>query len=1053
MNDRGVLSRTVHNQHMKVNKLGGLLPWQPKADSSGSMSPGPRPESPNNEAVAALLEQRGRREAESSHPCPSDKRHARKTESQLRFRDMLRPQVGKVKEVKWSHIEKLLWNAARSTVSRFPAVARVRRIVDSLQTELNLVSDQASLADLQMSLKVDGVIYAIVCCTTRRVYVGQTIKSALARFREHWNRAKHGATEPLHVALRKFGAQNFVIVPLEVLPRSEYAHVRPTKKDKFRKVRAFHKVASPRELFWIDRLRSFSPVGFNVSHSVRKCRRRKRVSNPMKRHRQLAKAAQIEAAVDEADDGMDHKHSDVAESKPSRAKAAGSKPAPRWYGSRDWERRLKYLAERIAQNTWQLVNFDKYAPRTLHCMLGFLEAGECKLPADVTEEISRALNSAIKLRMPLSRKANSSKPFIRIIYTAHGLQSLPLKSFLLDRKIWSIFPIPDENFREYVICKRLVEPIGREILNYRRIAHRMADDVVDTCPCRQQFHAKFRPNAECVLTGDLSLVRNKTLKQLIANGPNFRDFSETHPMDAIRSGLSDFISWHSEKHAISRSQYAEWRHAILQKCKAYLPIDDRSKHIATLQTPAVAKYLRFLQRYLVLVPVDKAAGNVAFVCKRLYTVKLANELSRVDGAYEPETQTPDEILDLHRDFLQPIHLFGQRKLPYLYWTPKFHKEPVGQRFIAGSSKCSTTTLSKLLSNVLTLVMRTLRNKDDEHIRRTGIRRYFTVETFDEVSQFLSKWIRIDKRQKIYTGDFSTMYTTIPHTDLIKAVHTACTEAFGWHAKQNEISLSHVRIGWSKSGAAWKISKRAGCTHSKTEHTLDVDAIVHFVSFLVSNTFLVNGYAIRRQKLGIPMGTNCAPVLANLYLYVYESSLVDKLKATAPDRARRFHLTFRYIDDVLSIDNQYWLHAVEHSADNGGLYPVELKLSDTSVADDEAHFLGMHIKAVGNKLRVSVFDKRNTFPFEVMRYPHMASLIPSTIPFGVFVGQLYRGYRICSEFHDFTSYSLAVAHRLLANGCSRRRLASKYRAFVRTRVRKYNVRAHTLVKQFEDELGN
>jgi len=396
-------------------------------------------------------------------------------------------------------------------------------------------------------------------------------------------------------------------------------------------------------------------------------------------------------------------------------------------------------------------------------MLGFLESGECKLPDEAFEAVQSALNGVIKLRKPIARKFTVSKPFIRIVYTAHGLKSIGLKSILMDNVVTGLFPIA-EDFREYVICKRLIEPIGKVILNYRRVAQKLN---VAHCQCRELFDVKYRPNNECVLTGDLSLVCNADLRQLIANGPNFRDHTETDTIDAIRQGLNEFISWHSETNHISSHLYKAWRSEILSKCASRLEQTSTTKHTAKLQNPAVEKYLKFLLHHLVLVPVDKAAGNIAFVCKKLYVQKLSGELKSVDGAYEPEAQTADEILEFHRDFLQPRHLWDQDKLPYLYWTPKFHKNPTGQRFIAGSSSCSTTLCSKVLSDMLTYIMRTLREKDNEHIRKTGVRRYFTVESFDEVSLFLGKWQRITTSKRVYTGDFSTMYTKIPHDDLIR----------------------------------------------------------------------------------------------------------------------------------------------------------------------------------------------------------------------------------------------------------------------------------------------
>ena len=54
-------------------------------------------------------------------------------------------------------------------------------------------------------------------------------------------------------------------------------------------------------------------------------------------------------------------------------------------------------------------------------------------------------------------------------------------------------------------------------------------------------------------------------------------------------------------------------------------------------------------------------------------------------------------------------------------------------------------------------------------------------------------------------------------------------------------------------------------------------------------------------VGIPMGTNCAPLLAGLSLYSYENEFVHKLIMEGKRKlARKFSLSYRYIDDP--VDN-------------------------------------------------------------------------------------------------------------------------------------------------------
>jgi hypothetical protein len=67
---------------------------------------------------------------------------------------------------------------------------------------------------------------------------------------------------------------------------------------------------------------------------------------------------------------------------------------------------------------------------------------------------------------------------------------------------------------------------------------------------------------------------------------------------------------------------------------------------------------------------------------------------------------------------------------------------------------------------------------------------------------------------------------------------------------------------------------------------------------------------------------------------------------------------------------------------------------------------------------------------------MASLIPRYIPYGVFQGQLHRGYRICTKATDFLSYALEVATILRDNGCANNKLKRGFKSFVATFVKKY-----------------
>ena len=74
--------------------------------------------------------------------------------------------------------------------------------------------------------------------------------------------------------------------------------------------------------------------------------------------------------------------------------------------------------------------------------------------------------------------------------------------------------------------------------------------------------------------------------------------------------------------------------------------------------------------------------------------------------------------------------------------------------------------------------------------------------------------------------------------------------------------------------------------------------------LVDNICVMFGGQLFRQTVGIPMGTNCAPLLADLFLYSYENEFLDKLiKEGKRKLARKFNLSYCYIDDLIFFNNK------------------------------------------------------------------------------------------------------------------------------------------------------
>ena len=83
-----------------------------------------------------------------------------------------------------------------------------------------------------------------------------------------------------------------------------------------------------------------------------------------------------------------------------------------------------------------------------------------------------------------------------------------------------------------------------------------------------------------------------------------------------------------------------------------------------------------------------------------------------------------------------------------------------------------------------------------------------------------------------------------------------------------------------------------------------DNICKMIEFLINNIFVQFGGCLFHQIIGIPMGTNCAPLLADLFLSSYENEFLDnKIRSGHRRLARSFNLRYRYIDDLIVLNNK------------------------------------------------------------------------------------------------------------------------------------------------------
>ena len=221
--------------------------------------------------------------------------------------------------------------------------------------------------------------------------------------------------------------------------------------------------------------------------------------------------------------------------------------------------------------------------------------------------------------------------------------------------------------------------------------------------------------------------------------------------------------------------------------------------------------------------------------------------------------------------------------------------------------------------------------------------------------------------------------------------------------------ANEQLSVSSSGARW-VSKnnRSGIQFSK-------QLFKNAMEYLMGNCYFTFGDRVFRQVIGIPMGSDPAPFMANLFLYYYESKWIKGLKKENLQKARRFDNTFRFIDDLLAInDNNLFL---EHFKE---IYPSELQLNLES-SGSRVTFLDLDIRNVNGRLDVSLFDKRDSFPFAIVRLPFSSSNIPSNMFYSSVGAELIRIARVSTSLDNFQVAGKVLIDRVVKQGASLARL--------------------------------
>ena len=144
-----------------------------------------------------------------------------------------------------------------------------------------------------------------------------------------------------------------------------------------------------------------------------------------------------------------------------------------------------------------------------------------------------------------------------------------------------------------------------------------------------------------------------------------------------------------------------------------------------------------------------------------------------------------------------------------------------------------------------------------------------------------------------------------------------------------------------------------------------------------------------------MGTNRAPLVADLFLFCYER---DFMKLFSPE----IRLTLSVLsislqdnlDDLLNIDNIYFEQMVNR------IYPAKRQLNKANSSDTEAPYLDLNLSISNCTVSTGIYNKRGDFYFDIVNFIFLDGDVPRRTSYGVYIFQRIRFARAASNLSDF-----------------------------------------------------
>ena len=268
---------------------------------------------------------------------------------------------------------------------------------------------------------------------------------------------------------------------------------------------------------------------------------------------------------------------------------------------------------------------------------------EC-LQSSFLDPLSREykLNSIIldigncRLFKPVNSSLSNDTPdrFLHLKFANKGIDAININNILHNKHVRKTIPPYFKYQANPKISYTYSRSIASKLFNYKQCLQdwRFTNHEYDSPPCSCSSSQFLYQPAGHIVTGDLNIVDNTCLRDLISKGPKYREpqkFSWKYNFKLIMDSIEEYARGWAKQEDVELDTLSECVKSVKHLLKRRIYMVSRSvntKPDSIFDDKIVSRQLADLHDRFVIVPADKASNNVVFICKTYYYSCLQKEL-------------------------------------------------------------------------------------------------------------------------------------------------------------------------------------------------------------------------------------------------------------------------------------------------------------------------------------------------------------------------------------------------------------------------------------------